>query len=106
MTGAAGNLGQNVARELMKKNARVKALVLKGDKTAAHLPKGIEICEGDVLDTDSLRNDFSTCRKGRKAIVIHMAAIVTTYAEYNPKVYDINVNRYRAILWSCAFKVK
>ena len=100
LTGAAGNLGQNVARELMKKNALVRALVLKGDQTAAHLPAGVEICEGDVLDTESLTRFFAV-PEGTEAIVIHMAAIVTTYAEFNQKVYDININGTRNIVELC-----
>ena len=50
LTGAAGNLGNNVAHELVSRGALVRALVLPGDKAAKLLPKELELFEGDVLD--------------------------------------------------------
>jgi dihydroflavonol-4-reductase len=106
LTGASGNLGGNVVRELLDRSTDIRALVIPGDRTAAHLPENIEKYEGDVLDIDALRR-FFTVPDGTELVVIHMAAIVTTYPEFVQKVYDVNVGGTRNILQLCVeHKVK
>ena len=100
LTGAAGNLGGSVSRLLLARGERVRALVLPGDRTASRLPSAIEQVEGDVLDLPSLERFFAA-PNGEQVIVIHMAAIVTTYPGFNQKVYDVNVGGVRNILRMC-----
>lgn len=56
LTGAAGFLGNNIARQLVEKGCRVRGLVLKGDKAVKHIPEGVEIVYGDLTDKTSLEN--------------------------------------------------
>ena len=58
VTGAAGNLGGNICRQLLEKGDRVRALVLQNDPTEKYLPKGVEVVHGDLLDVPSLEKFF------------------------------------------------
>lgn len=58
LTGAAGFLGNNIAKQLVEKGCRVRGLVLKGDKAVRHIPKGVEIVYGDLTDKTSLEKFF------------------------------------------------
>jgi dihydroflavonol-4-reductase len=100
VTGAAGHLGSSVVRELVSRGERVRALVLPGDGLAARLPKGIEVCEGDLLSTDDLDRFFAV-EEGAEPTVLHIAGIVTTYPEFSQKVYDVNVLGTRNIVERC-----
>jgi len=101
VTGAAGNLGSSVVRRLAESGERVRALVLPGDRLAERLPKGIEICVGNVLDPESLRRFFEA-EPDTDRIVIHCAGIVTTYWEFVQAVYDVNVTGTRNVVDLCA----
>ena len=90
VTGAAGFLGSHVCDELLARGERVRALVLPGDKSAKYIPKEVEIVEGNLCDVASLENFFSI-PKGSSSVVIHCASMVTTNAEFNQKLVDVNV---------------
>ncbi len=106
ITGAAGNLGSSVARELASRHCRIRALVLPNDKSAQRLVQGIELIEGDVLNKSDLMRFFDV-EEGLDIYVIHTAGIVTTYWEFVQKVYDVNVNGTRNVVEQCiASKVK
>lgn len=100
LTGAAGNLGSSVVRELVSQGADIRALVLPKDKLAAKLPQGIELCEGNILSKDDLRRFFDV-PVGTEIIVIHMAGIVTIYWDFNQLVYDVNVQGTKNIVELC-----
>lgn len=57
VTGATGTVGRQVAEQLVKRGADVRALVRNPAK--AGVPAGVTVVEGDLLDVDSLRNAFS-----------------------------------------------
>lgn len=57
VTGATGTVGRQVAEQLVKRGADVRALVRNPAK--ADVPAGVAVVEGDLLDVDSLRNAFS-----------------------------------------------
>ncbi|MBE7721878.1 NAD-dependent epimerase/dehydratase family protein [Lacrimispora indolis] len=59
VTGIAGNLGSSVAARLLEDGKKVRGLVLKGDPAAARVPGEVEICIGDVTDTESLERFFT-----------------------------------------------
>lgn len=106
VTGVAGNLGSSVAAKLLEEGKQVRGLVLKGDPAAVRVPEKVDICIGDVINTESLEQ-FFTVSGHMKIIVIHCAAIVTVNPEYNKKVYEVNVEGTRNILNACvAHKVK
>lgn len=56
VTGASGNIGGHVVDQLIKRGAKVRALVRDPRKT--NFPAGVEIAQGDLLDVDALRAAF------------------------------------------------
>lgn len=100
VTGAAGNLGSSVARQLVAEGREVRALVLKGDPAAERVPKEVEILVGDVTDLPSLERFFSV-DAGTDLVVIHCASIVTVSPDYSKKVYDVNVTGTKNIVDKC-----
>jgi uncharacterized protein YbjT (DUF2867 family) len=53
VTGATGTIGRNVADQLVKRGADVRALVRNPEK--ANLPAGVAVAQGDLLDVDTVR---------------------------------------------------
>ncbi len=100
VTGAAGNLGSCIVGRLASRGDDVRALVLPNDPLAARLPQNVERCEGNVCDPDSLESFFAA-PADTEFVVIHTAAIVTTYPEFDRRVYDVNVEGTKHILAFC-----
>lgn len=100
VTGAAGFLGSHVCDELLERGEEVRALVLPGDKSAIHIPSKVEIVEGNLCDVDSLET-FFTISKGYESVVIHCASMVTTNAEFNQKLIDVNVGGTKNVIDRC-----
>ncbi len=103
VTGAAGNLGSSIVRELMAQDREVRALVLPKDKAAKRIPKGVEVIEGDILNIEDLHHFFAI-GEDTEVIVIHSAGIVTTYWEFVQVVHDVNVQGTRNIVKMCLEK--
>ena len=59
VTGAAGNLGSAIVRNLVSKKLPVRAFVLKGEEAASHLPREAQVIEGDVTDISTLETLFA-----------------------------------------------
>ena len=100
ITGAAGNLGSSIVRELTMQGADVRALVLPNDATADHLPDQIEKYYGDVLNKEDLERFFQV-EQGDEVVVIHCAGIVTICWDFDQKVYDVNVEGTRNVVNQC-----
>ncbi len=100
VTGAAGFLGSHVCDELLARGDQVRALVLPGDKSVKYIPKEVEIVEGNLCDKSSLEHFFSV-PKGNSTVVIHCASMVTTNAEFNQKLVDVNVGGTLNIIEQC-----
>ena len=100
VTGAAGFLGSTICRQLVEKGEKVRAFVLPNDKSAAYLPKEVEIVRGDLTDLASLETLF-TVNEGDESICLHIASIVTVNPEYNQKVMDVNVGGTKNIIDLC-----
>ena len=100
VTGAAGFLGSHVCDELLERGDCVRALVLPGDRTVKYVPQEVEIKEGDLCDTESLERFFAF-PEGTETVVIHCASMVTTNAEYNQKLMDINVGGTKNMIDKC-----
>lgn len=100
VTGAAGFLGSHVCDELLERGDKVRALVLPGDKSVKYVPAEVEITEGDLCDTDSLERFFSV-EEGEESIVIHCASMVSTNADYNQKLMDVNVGGTKNMIEAC-----
>lgn len=99
-TGAAGFLGSHVCDELLERGEQVRALVLPGDKSAAHIPPAVEIVEGNLCDADSLETFFGIPERD-ESIVIHCASMVTTNAGFNQKLIDVNVGGTKNVIDRC-----
>ena len=100
VTGAAGFLGSTVCRKLVQQGAKVRALVLEGDKSAQYLPEGVEIVYGDLCNLKDLERFFDT-PEGEEVIVLHIASIVTVNPDYSQKVMDVNVGGTENIVELC-----
>lgn len=57
VTGATGRVGNQVVQQLVKRGAKVRALVRNPAK--ADFPAGVEVAQGELLDIDSLRAAFA-----------------------------------------------
>jgi len=57
VTGATGTIGRQVVDQLVKRGARVRALVR--DPAKANFPDGVDVVQGDLLDVDALRGAFA-----------------------------------------------
>jgi len=100
LTGAAGFLGSHVCDELLARGETVRALVLPGDKSVRYVPAAVEIVEGNLCDVASLET-FFTVPEGCESIVIHCASMVTTNAEFNQKLIDVNVGGTKNMIDQC-----
>ena len=100
LTGAAGLLGSNISRQLIKEGHIVRALVLKGDPAAQYVPHEAQIIFGDLLNRASLEELF-TVPEDSEVVVIHCASIVTLNPDPSPKVYAVNVDGTRNIVEMC-----
>ena len=54
VTGGTGHVGSAVIKELLKRNANVRAVVRKQDESGK-IPKGVEVVVGDLLDPIAMR---------------------------------------------------
>jgi dihydroflavonol-4-reductase len=86
VTGANGHLGNNLARELLNKNIRVKASVRDIENKKPFLGLSCELVYADMLDKKSLLNAF----KGVD-ILYHVAAVFKHWAK-NPKKEILEAN--------------
>lgn len=100
LTGAAGFLGNHICSDLLDRGDRVRALVLRGDRSAKHIPAAVEIVEGDLCDINSLETFFKV-PEGTDTIVIHCASMVTTNPDFNQKLVDVNVGGTQNIIDKC-----
>ena len=104
LTGAAGYLGSNISRSLIARNKTVRALVLKGDSAITQIPAGVEIISGDITDSGSVEEFFSSpdgSPDDAEIIVIHCASMVTVSPELSVKLMSVNVTGTRNILDAC-----
>lgn len=100
LTGAAGLLGSNISRELVKEGEEVRAFVLPNDPAAKYIPEGVDIVYGDLLEKDSLEKLFDV-PSDRDVYVIHSASIVTLKTEPNPIVHAVNVDGTKNMVDMC-----
>ena len=97
LTGAAGFLGSNICAQLLAEGKKVRALVLRGDKSVKFIPKEVEVVIGDLCDADSLEPFFSV-EEGQKSVIIHCASMVTVDPQYSDKLMAVNVGGTRNII--------
>lgn len=99
VTGATGFLGRAVISVLLKKNMKIRALVLAGDPLVRDLPGSVEPIVGDVCDGESLEGFFADADED--TCVIHCAGIVSVASNPGEHLYRVNVEGTRIVLQKC-----
>ena len=100
LTGAAGFLGGNIARQLIDRGDHVRAFVLQNDPAVRYVPQECEIFEGDLTDKASLE-PFFTVPEGTETVCLHIASVVTVSPDYSPLVMNVNVGGTQNIIDLC-----
>ncbi len=95
VTGATGFVGWHVARQLLERGERVRALVRDPARSAQALAElaGIETVRGDLRDEDSLASAVEGC-----GTVYHVAADYRLWAPRPEEMYRSNVDGTRSLL--------
>jgi dihydroflavonol-4-reductase len=95
VTGATGFVGWHVARQLLGRGQRVRALVRDPARSAKALTElqGIETVLGDLRDEDSLARAVAGC-----GAVYHVAADYRLWAPRPEEMYRSNVDGTRSLL--------
>lgn len=99
LTGASGNVGIDVFKELLSRNSQINLRIFsrkskKNRKLFKSYKDDIEIVWGDLLDYDAVKRAVEG-----QDVVIHLAAIIPPDSyEDNDYTYEVNVNGTRKIL--------
>ena len=93
VTGATGFIGGNLARLLLRRGYRVRALVRPGSNTLTIQDTGIEKVEGDILDRGSVDRAVQGCQA-----VFHCAAAYTFWSPRAELIYQTNVEGTKKVL--------
>jgi len=95
VTGATGFVGWHVARQLLERGERVRALVRDAARSAKALAElaGIETVPGDLRDEESLTSAVAGC-----GTVYHVAADYRLWAPRPEEMYRSNVDGTRSVL--------
>ena len=101
VTGAAGNLGSAIVRQLVSEGKAVRAFVLRGEEAAKHLPEGANVVEGDVTDISTLETLFADIPEGTSTFVIHCAAMVSVSSLVADKIWHVNVDGTQYMIDKC-----
>ena len=83
VTGASGHIGSNLIPQLLDKGYTVRALLRENGE---HLPKSIEIFEGNILAPETLEPFIDGAD-----YVVHLAAKISIDTRPTKDIYDINV---------------
>jgi dihydroflavonol-4-reductase len=86
VTGATGFVGFHVAKTLQEKGVEVRALIRAGSDTSDLGQLGVELCEGDIRDYDSVRKALEGC-----AQLYHAAADYRLWVPDPKTMYETNV---------------
>jgi uncharacterized protein YbjT (DUF2867 family) len=99
--GGTGKVGSEVIKELVKRNASVRALVRKQD-ASTKMPEGVEFVQGDLLDPISVRNALDGVDK-----LYLLNAVVPDELTQGLIVYDLAKKlRLKQIVYHSVFKVE
>ena len=99
VTGGTGHIGNVLVKELVSRGERVRVLVLPEEDLSAFYGLDVEICQGDVLDIQSIM-------KAMQGIdyVFHLAGIISIMPGKDLLVHNVNVVGTRNVI-SCAREV-
>lgn len=100
ITGAAGHVGNTIARTLTKAKKQVRAFVLPSDRTTGVFDPSVEIIRGDIRIKKSMEPLFEGT-KDKRIYFIHAAGIVTISSKFIQSVYDVNVTGTKNVVELC-----
>jgi len=93
VTGGTGFLGANVVRALLEEGVAVRVLARAGSDRRALQGLDVEIVEGDLCDTPSLKRALDGC-----PLAFHVAAMYAFSTARPQQVYRVNVDGTREVL--------
>ncbi len=96
VTGAAGFIGSHVVRELMQDGVEVRCLVRPGEDTANLDGLGLETFVGDILDRTAVEKAVQGVDT-----VFHLAAVFAIWMRDWSRIYEVNIQGSRNVLWAC-----
>jgi dihydroflavonol-4-reductase len=96
ITGATGFIGSRVARQLVARGDRVRALVRPTSRLTNLDGLGVELATGDLHDPGSLRRAVDGC-----SAVYHLAADYRIWSPDAESLYRSNVDGTRGVLEAC-----
>ncbi|HOW34099.1 MAG TPA: SDR family oxidoreductase [Methanoregulaceae archaeon] len=96
VTGAAGFIGSHVVRELLAENVEVRCLIRPGEDVSNLNGLDVEMIKGDVLDVAAVWNAVQNVDT-----VFHLAAIYSIWMKDWSRIYEVNLQGSRNILWAC-----
>lgn len=100
VTGASGFIGSAVVRKLLGKNREVRCFIEPSAKRGNLEGLDVDVVEGDILDRDAVARALKGCDR-----LFHLAAIYAVWHPNPRRIYDVNVEGSRTILWA-AYKAK
>ncbi|MEN6473804.1 MAG: SDR family oxidoreductase [Syntrophaceae bacterium] len=95
VTGAAGFIGAHVVRELLQEGLNVRALIRPGEGTANLAGLTYERYDGDILNPAAVAQAV----KGVDT-VFHLAAIYAIWMKDWSRIYEVNLQGARNVLWA------
>lgn len=95
ITGATGHIGNVLARELLKRDERLRALVLPGEDLKPLDGLDIELVEGDILNPTSIKGAFQGIQD-----VFHLAGIISIMPGKDNQVQQVNVQGTHNVILS------
>lgn len=99
VTGAAGFIGSHVVRDLLAENTEVRCLVRPGEDTANLAGLDVKLVAGDVLDAEAVGKALDGVDT-----VFHLAAVFSIWMKDWSRIYEVNIQGTRNVLWSCLRK--
>jgi len=99
VTGAAGFIGSHVVRELFSRNVEVRCLIYPGEPMMNLEGLDVEKVIGDVLDSKSLHAALDGVDT-----VFHLAAVYAIWLRDWSRIYEVNIQGSRNVLWACLKK--
>jgi len=93
VTGAAGHIGNVLVRELLRRGAEIRALVLPGEDLSALKGLDIELFEGNVLEPASIDRAMQEVE-----LVFHLAGIIAILPGQDRLMRSVNVQGTKNIL--------
>ena len=95
VTGASGFIGSAVVRKLLARNREVRCYVEPGAPRANLAGLDVEVLEGDVNDRARIAEALRGCDT-----LYHLAAIYAIWLPDNGKMYQVNVEGTKTVLWA------